>query len=202
MNQASTNQPVDRSVSHDLQKFVHVMTSVDITATPEQVFALIEDLPRKTVLCPQTAVIRITKMTEGTVDVGTVFHHRVTVDGHIADYHNTVVELIQGQRMVTESDSNPSFRIEVDLEPLASGTRLTQHESFPLNEFVLPMPSANGWLGKLFRFFFGSQQCIRQGGETLQREVDEMQQTMQPRLDAWLKAIKCHLENPQGRLDA
>lgn len=179
---------------------VKISASVVINVKPEEVFALITDLQRKTNLCPNTVVLNITKHPDGPIELGTVFHHRVAVDGHIADYHNTVVEIVSGQRMVTQSDSKTSFKIIVEVEPISSGTRLTQEESFELIELIFPTPSAKGWLGKFFRLIFGKGDTIRQGDEALARDTQEMQEKLQPRLQAWLNSIKCHLEKESQQL--
>lgn len=179
---------------------VKVSASVVINVKPEEVFALITDLRRKTNLCPHTVVLDITKHPDGPIDLGTVFHHRVAVDGHIADYHNTVIEFVSGRRMVTQSDSKTSFKIIVEVEATSSGTRLTQEESFELVELIIPTPSAKGWLGKFFRFLFGKGKVIRQGNESLMHDTQEMQEKLQPRLQVWLDGIKRHLEKESQRL--
>lgn len=193
-------------MSQNLSKHRHVVrvkTSVDIEGvTPDIVFDLITDLPRKTRLCRNTAVINISRHPAGPVAVGTVFHHRVAVDGHIADYHNSVVAFEHNKYMITESDSSPPFRIEVSVEAIESGTRLTQEESFAFTELVLPVPTASGWLGKMLRFVFGDDKVIRQGDHALQRDVRETQQRLQPRLNDWLENIKRHLETENRHIQA
>ena len=134
--------------------------------------------------------------------MGTVYHHRVAVDGHIADYHNTVVAYEHNKYMITHSDSSPPFRIKVCVESTESGTRLTQEESFAFTELVLPVPTASGWAGKLLRLLFGDDKVIRQGSHALQQEVTETQQRLQPRLDSWLLNIKRHLETESRLLEA
>jgi uncharacterized protein YndB with AHSA1/START domain len=196
LNPGFQTHPLDQEKSN----MVKVSASVIIDVKPEAVFALITDLQRKTKLCPHTAVLGITRHPDGPVEPGTVFHHRVAVDGHIADYHNTVVEIVPGQRMVTQSDSETSFKIIVEVEPTSSGTRLTQEESFELVELILPTPGAKGRLGKFFRLIFGEGDVIRQGEESLARDIQEMQDKLQPRLQEWLSSIKCHLEKESQRL--
>lgn len=186
-------------VEGDSHRTIKVCASVDINAAPESVFALITDLSRKTKLCPHTAVIRITRNPPGPVDVGTVFQHRVAIDGHIADYLNHVIEFEAERRMVTQSDTDPSFRIEVTVEPTPSGVRLTQTESFPFAELIVPVPKVSGKFGKLLRLFFGEND-LRQGEDALTHEADEMQSKLQPRLEAWLKSIRHHLEKQEGKL--
>ncbi len=182
---------------------VRLKSSVDIEGVnADTVFNLITDLPRKTRLCRHTAVINISRNPAGPVSVGTVFHHRVAVDGHIADYCNSVVAYEQNKYMITESDSSPPFRIEVSVEAIECGTRLTQEESFAFTELVLPVPTASGRLGKVLRLLFGDDKVIRQGESALQREVREAQQRLQPRLDDWLDNIKRHLETESRYLQA
>ena len=183
-------------------KTVTLRASTEINVAPEEVFALVSDLRLKTPLCPHTAVIRITKQPEGPVAVGTTFQQRVTIDGHIADYQNRVIEFIPSKRMVTESDTSPSFRIVVTVEPNGNGCRLTQVESFPLSELIMPIPKANGWIGKLLRGMFGKGEFISQGDESLVNEATEMRNKLEPRLEAWLASIKQHLEAQRHQLPA
>ena len=200
MNQEFTDHHDRAFIKHNDRYVVRIRSSVEINGVkPDDVFVLITDLRRKTLLCPHTAVIGITHHPEGAIDVGTVFHHRVAIDGRIADYHNRVIAFSPGERMVTESDSSPPFRIEVVVEPIVSGTRLTQEESFLLTELVVPVPKAPGWLGRLLRLLFGDENLIRQGSVSLEKEVEEAQSRLQPRLDAWLHRIKHHLEKKSGR---
>ncbi len=140
-------------------------------------------MQRKTRLRPNTAVINISRNPQGPLEVGTVFHHRVAINGHIADYHSRVVVYSHNQPMITKSDSNPPFRVEVPVKALGAGTRPTQAESFALTELVVPLPTASGWLGKLFRLLFGDGMEIRQGDHALAREVLETQQRLQPGRD-------------------
>ncbi|GMR18234.1 MAG: hypothetical protein BMS9Abin33_0640 [Gammaproteobacteria bacterium] len=201
MDQFMSKNPAAFFVNGDNSSVVKVCASVDINASPEVVYELITDLNRKTKLCPHTSVIRISWNPPGAVDVGTIYHHRVAIDGHVADYQNHVVELEVGRRMVTQSNTDPSFRVEVIVEPIPSGARLTQIESFPLAELVIPVPKGSGWFGNLLRWFFGEGD-IRQGEHVLTREADEMQSKLQPRLEAWLKSIQRHLEKQEGKLFA
>ena len=104
---------------------MYLKSSVDIEGVdPDIVFDLIIDLHRKTRLCRNTSVIRINRHPSRPVAVGTVYHHRVTVDEHITDYHNTVVAYEHNKYMITESDSSPPFRTKVSVEAIESGTRL------------------------------------------------------------------------------
>ncbi len=183
-------------------KTVSIHASTEINATPDEVFALVSDLRRKTPLCPHTAVIRITKHPEGPIGVGTVFQQRVAIDGHIADYQNRIIEFIPHKRMVTESDTSPSFRIVVTIEPNGMGCRLIQEESFPLTELKMPVPRADGWLGRLLRIIFGKDDFILQGDHSLANEAQEMRNKLEPRLEAWLASIKQNLEQKGPQLPA
>jgi hypothetical protein len=152
MHQYPTNHLAGVFQQHNGRQVVRISASVEIGVEPGAVFELVTDLWRKTSLSPHTAVPDITRRPEGPVDVGTVFHHRIAVDGYIGDYHNRVVVLSPGRRMVTaESDSSPPFRIVVIVEPIASGARLTQEETFPLTKPVVPVPQTSGWIGKVLR---------------------------------------------------
>jgi hypothetical protein len=186
----------------DQLRNVKVRTSVDINATPEQVFTLITDLPKKTKLCPHTAIIRIVQLPAGPVEVGTIFYHRVVVNGQIVDYHNNVTEFENNKRMVTQSDTQPSFRIEVTVEAINEGCRLSQEESFSLSELLVPIPKGIGWLGKILKFFFGDKEVLRQGENSLAREAEETRADLQNRLEGWLNGIRKHLNKQTKKLKA
>jgi hypothetical protein len=175
---------------------VLIKASVDINGVdPSEVFALVTDLRRKFLFCPNVAVIDISRQPDGPVDVDTIFHHRIALDSHITDYNNRVVAFSPGRRMVTESESNPFCRIEVTVEPLESGTRLTQQEALDLKELEMPVPQAPRWSGKLYRSFFGDEKIVQPPGDLLAQEAEEMHSHLQPRLDAWLNNIKEYLEH-------
>jgi hypothetical protein len=175
---------------------VLIKASVDINGVdPSEVFALVTDLRRKFLFCPNVAVIDISRQPDGAVGVDTIFHHRIALDDHIADYNNRVVAFSPGKRMVTESESNPFCRIEVTVEPCGTGARLTQREAFDLKELEMPVYQAPRWSGKLYRSLFSNNKMIQPPGDLLAQEAEEMHSHLQPRLDAWLNNIKEYLEH-------
>ena len=49
----------------------------------------------------------------------------------------------------------------------------------------MPVPQASGWIGELLRFMFGDDDIIRQGSDSLAREVEEMRTKLRAHLEAW-----------------
>lgn len=181
---------------------VHVKETVEISADPATVFSLVTDVVRKAVLDPNTHVLGVTQDTEGPVDIGTVFHYRLVIEGKIADYHSTCIDFIPGRMMETVSDSSPPFKIRVTVEPAPGGCRLTQEESFSLPVIRVPIPQTKGWLGRFLHLLFGDKEFIIQGPEIVAEEEADLKQKLQPRLTQWLSAIKAHLEAGNTQLQA
>lgn len=186
-------------IEGDKRLVVRVEAVVDIDMECASVFDLITDLERKTKLCPHTSVIRIDRQPEGPIGVGTIYYHRVVIDGQIADYQNHVVEFEAGHRMVTRSNTQPSFRIEVSVNSTNDGCRLTQQESFTISELLVPVPKSDGWWGRILRVIFGDIDVIRQGEHALSREVEETRAKLQSRLEAWLERISRHMHKQKRR---
>jgi hypothetical protein len=181
---------------------VCVEESVDIRAAAEDVFALVTDVARKAPLDPSVHVLNVGQEPAGPVGVGTVFHYRLVIEGKIADYRSTCVTFEPGQMMETTSDSRPPFKIRVTVEPIPGGARLTQNETFTFPHLRVPLPQAKGWLGKVLRFIFGDADAIVQSQESMAEEEAQMEAQLKPRLTAWLKGIKAHLESERSRLMA
>ncbi len=179
---------------------LRIQASVDIQVEPAAVFALVTDVARKARLEPNASALAVGQETEGPVDVGTVFHYRLAIEGKIADYRTRCVAFKPGRMMETVSDSDPPFRIRVTVEPVPGGARLTQEESFSLPVLRVPVPRAGGWPGRLLRFVFGKEDFIVQDPESVAEEEAQMVAKLEPRLAEWLNAIKTHLEREQSQL--
>jgi len=181
---------------------VYVEQSVEISADPETVFSLVTDIPRKARLDPNVRVLGVAQETEGPVGIGTTFHYRLAIEGKIADYRSRCIAFEPGQMIETVSDSDPPFTVRVIVESSPAGTRLTQAESFTIPRIHIPLPTMDGWRGKLFRLLFGNKDVIQQDPSASEEEEARMEAKLKHRLLKWLEAIKQDLESKTSNLEA
>ncbi len=181
---------------------VDVEHSVEINADPESVFSLVTDIPRKAQLDPNAKVLGVVQETEGPVAIGTKFHYRLVVEGKIAEYRSQCIAFEPGRLLETVSDSDPPFTVRVTVAPSSNGARLTQKESFTAQRIHIPLPTADGWRGKLLRVLFGNRDAIQQDPNASRDEEARMEAKIKWRLEKWLEAIKQELESQHARLNA
>ncbi len=179
-----------------------IVASVDIKADPFFVFSLVKDIPYRTRLNPHAHVIDVVKETRGPIDVGTRFCQRQVIEGKLVEYRCWCTEYIPEQILEMKSDTNPSFKVRIIVEPIDGGVRLTQEESFELIPYVMCVPSAKGWLGKFLCRIFGNARVINQSLESLAKDELYIIADLQPKLAAWLYRIKLQLENQPAVLFA
>jgi hypothetical protein len=181
---------------------VDVEHSVEINTDPETVFSLVTDIPRKARLDPNATVLGVVQETEGPVAIGTTFHYRLVIEGKIADYRSRCTAFEPGRMIETLSDSDPPFTVRVTVAPSSNGARLTQRESFTVPRIHIPLPTADGWHGRLLRLLFGNRDAIQQDPSASRDEEARMVAKLKQRLEKWLEAIKQELESQQSRLKA
>jgi hypothetical protein len=66
----------------------------------------------------------------------------------------------------------------------------------------IPLPTADGWRGKLLRILFGNRDAIQQDPSASRDEEARMEAKLKIRLAKWLEAIKQELESQQTTLKA
>ena len=181
---------------------VDVEHSVEISTDPETVFSLVTDIPRKAHLDPNAKVLDVVQETEGPVAIGTTFHYRLVIEGRIADYRSRCTAFQPGEMIETVSDSDPPFTVRVTVRPSSNGAVLTQKESFTVQGIHIPLPTADGWHGKLLRLLFGNRDVIQQDPSASRDEEVRMEAKLKQRLEKWLDAIKQELESQQSELKA
>ncbi len=181
---------------------VDVECSVEINTDPETVFSLVTDIPRKARLDHNATVLDVVQETEGPLAIGTTFHYRLVIEGRIADYRSRCTAFNPGKLIETVSDSDPPFTVRVTVTPLSNGARLTQKESFTVPRIHIPLPTADGWRGRLLRLLFGNRDAIQQDPSASRDEEARMEAKLTQRLEKWLDAIKQELEAQQSGLKA
>jgi uncharacterized protein YndB with AHSA1/START domain len=179
---------------------VVVSRSIHIEAPPGRVFALLADPAGRARLNPQAKVIRVELESGAPLRRGSVCHFRLQFADRIADYRTCVTEFVPGERIVTVSDSAVPFETRLEAEPEATGTRLTQTESFEPTEEMLSRTEPDSALRRAVSFAFRLFQAL--GAEEAQRlrerQEENLRRRLEENLDRWLSAIKRHLEGAPG----
>lgn len=179
-----------------------VTRSIDISASIDEVFALVIDAEQRSRLNPKTTLLAISHYPEGQIKEGTTFNYRVIVEGKVVEYKNTCIGLEQNRYFETQTDTNPPFRVKLSVEKIDDKVRLTQEEHFDLPQIHLPIPHSKGLLGKFFGQVFGDKKRIEQDPEQHKRREAEYSALLNSRLKIWLDAIKKHLEAETTRIYA
>lgn len=175
--------------------------TVWVRAEPERVFALVSDLRRKAALNPNIRVIRVELEGEEPIREGSVFYHRFQKGTRIFEYRSRCVRCIPPQLFESRGETAPPFEVKVTVEPAPDGCRLIQQEAVEVSPELLDVlePSAGGqtWqdIVRLLALVPGVRQL---GSELWHHQRERLVKTLTGELQAWLDAIKTHLENPHA----
>ena len=174
--------------------------SVWIRAEPARVFALISDPPSKAALNPNAQVIRVEQETAGPVREGSVFYHRLQKGQRIFEYRSRCLRMVPPTLFESQAETDPPFEVRVTVEPTPEGCRLTQQETLEVGPELLDAlepVSAEGQAVRdvlgLLAFFPGLAPL---GSEVRRGQRERVAQRFTGELQAWLEAIKAHLEAP------
>ena len=174
--------------------------SVDIRADAAEVFALVSDLRRKARLNPNIEVVRIELEGDEPVREGSTFRHRFVKAGRIFEYRSRCVRYVPPRLFESRGETDPPFEVRVTVEPAPEGCRLTQQEMVEVTPALL---DALGPVGAGERAFGEAVSllalfpAVRQLGAELRRhQLDRAARRLTAELQAWLDAIKAHLEAP------
>ena len=102
---------------------IEFMTQIDIARPPEEVFGFVvdfENTPKWNYF-----VVDVENRSAGRLAIGTLFHQVRKTDEQ--DYEITALEPGRSVEIRTMNRSSPSFRIRYTVEPVGSGTRLSDH---------------------------------------------------------------------------
>jgi hypothetical protein len=176
--------------------------SVWIRAEPARVFALISDPPRKASLNPNVQVIRVEQESEGPVRPGSVFYHRLQRGQRIFDYRSRCVRIVPPRLFESRAETDPPFEVTVTVEPSPEGCRLTQREILEVGPELLdalePVSAGGRPFGDvmgLLAFFPGLGSL---GSEVRRGQRERVGRRLTAELQAWLDAIKRHLESEEA----
>jgi len=177
---------------------ITISASVQVRAGPEEVFALVSDPPRKVRLNPNVRVLRVELEGGGRVGEGAVFYHRLAKGTRLIEYRSRCVRYAPPRLFEIRGETDPPFEVRVTVEPIPEGCRLTQEERLEVTPSLLDAlepAEAEGrpfWeaLG-LLALFPGSR---RLASELRVHQRDRLARRLTRELQAWLDAIKAHLE--------
>ncbi|MBI3028545.1 MAG: SRPBCC family protein [Candidatus Rokubacteria bacterium] len=176
---------------------MRISASVEIRADPGMVFALVSDLRRKAGLNPNVRVIRVELEGEEPVREGSVFYHRLQRGQRIFEYRSRCLCLVPPRLFESRAETDPPFEVRVAVEPTPDGCRLTQGETLEVSPALLDAlepasdrRSMSGVLG-LLAIFPGLGAV---GSEVRRGQRDRLARRLTVELQAWLDAIKAHLE--------
>lgn len=175
---------------------VVVSRSVCINAPVERVFALVADPAARSALSPTAQPIRVEIEGGGPLGPGSICHFRLQAGNRILDYRTRVEEFEPMRRIVSVSDSAVPFRVRLETEPEAGGTRLTQTESFePTDaqlEAALPRSPLNRVVQVAYRMLLWAD--LDAARRLREQQEEALVRALAPDMDRWLQAIKSRLE--------
>jgi len=171
---------------------------VEVRAGPARVFALVSDPARKAALNPNVQVIRVELEGEGPVAEGSRFYHRLQRGQRIFEYRSRVVRMVPPRLFESRGETDPPFEVRVTVEPAPGGCRLTQQETLEVAPELLDALEPVSVGGRAVREMAGWLAFLpgpRQFGAHLRGlQRDRLARRLTRELEAWLVAIKAHLE--------
>ena len=172
--------------------------SVEIRAECEKVYAVISDLRRKAMLNPNVQVIRIELEGGEPVREGSVFYHRLQKGTRIFEYRSRCVRIASPRLFESRSETDPPFEVRVTLQPTPAGCRLTQEECLEITPALLdvaePLFEAERRREDFFHILAWIPTLRYLQSELRIRQHERLAKRLTGELQAWLDAIKAHLE--------
>ncbi|MFB3820021.1 MAG: SRPBCC family protein [Candidatus Methylomirabilales bacterium] len=178
---------------------LRIRQSVDVAAPAPAVYDLVSDPAAKARLNPFVQVIRIERETPGPLREGSVTFFRAQKGKQIYEYRTRCCQVVPGRLIENRADLPSLFRVRVEVEPVAGGSRLTQQEELEITAGMLeglfvPRRAERAWRAiKLLHLFLPG--LAREAYAVLLRErAEALRISLQRELHVWLLAIKRHLE--------
>ena len=178
---------------------IQVKGSVNIQASPEEVFALVSDVRRCGELNPRVEVINITNEPAGQVAEGTVFHFRIVIQGKMTEYSSRVVAFEPNRLMETQTDTDPVVNISIRIEPIEGGVCLEQELTSAVTRQESTPIQLPGWFSKLMGRLEKETNSAETGEALYQQQEATMQEQLQVQLNEWLAVVKKHLEEERDK---
>lgn len=171
---------------------------MQVHTAPAEVFAIVSDLRRKARLNPNIQVIRVELEGEEPVREGSVFYHRFQKGTRIIEYRSRCVRSVPPWLFESRGETDPPFGVRVTVEPTSEGCRLTQEETVEVTPELLDALEPASTEGRTFRGVAGLLALfpgVRQlGSEIRAHQREQLARRLTRELQAWLDAIKAHLE--------
>ena len=177
---------------------IRVKSSVNIQASPEEVFALISDVRRCGELNPRVEVINISNEPPGKVTEGTVFHYRIVIQGKMTEYSSKVITFEPNRLLETQTDTYPVVNISIKIEPIEGGVCLEQELTSEVPREESTPVAFPGWFSKLIGRLEKETSGAESGEALYQQQEAAMQEQLQEQLDEWLAVVKKHLEEERN----
>lgn len=173
-----------------------VSQSVYVEAPPERVFALMADPAGRSRLNPTAEALVAEIEGGGPLALGSVCHYRLRTGNGIVDYRTRVREFEPPRRIVSVSETEVPFEVRVELAPAATGTLLTQTETFEPSEAMLrdalPDRQSHGIVQLAFRLYLWLDTDAAIGLRERQEQL--LKERLEANMRRWLESIKAHFE--------
>jgi carbon monoxide dehydrogenase subunit G len=111
--------------------------SIEIEASPEKVFTLINDMEKMNEL--GKGFIEAQYTSKGPVGVGTTMHYVAKAGGQQAEHDMEITEFVKNNKVVVHTIGASKLKLQYtyDLEPTAKGTKLTSTYDYELPYSIL-----------------------------------------------------------------
>lgn len=178
---------------------LEISESVDIAATPETVFVVVSDVPRRAQLNPNIEVIRVEQESDGPVGKGTIFYSRIQKGQRILAYRIRFTKFQPCRKIEYISDTDPPFKVKISLKKTRHGTRLIQKEEMEITPQMV-MASESKEDGSPFKASqeFGElllmTEPISEYMTMRDAYLKKMEHSLKKELRAWLIKIKEYIE--------
>lgn len=181
---------------------IHAKSSVNIQASPEEVFTLVSDARRCGELNPRIEVINISNEPAGQLDEGTIIHYRIVIEGKMTEYNSKVVAFEPDRLLETQTDTDPVVNIRISIEPIADGVCLEQELTSNVTRQETAQLALPGWFSKLMGRLEKETDGAEYGEALYKQQEKTMQAQLQVQLDEWLAVVKKHLEEERDQFFA
>ena len=169
---------------------IHVHATIDIQASPAEVFGLLCDPERKTRLHPEVEVLHAAALTPGPITSGSRIFYRLRTATGVREFHCEISAFEPEHRIEWISDTQPLFRVRQVIEPTATGCRL-RHDEWLEGAAPAPAPVNSKWslaaISETFQHAAGLAMTFRS-------PEDEQHEALQRSLGLWLENIRGSLE--------
>jgi hypothetical protein len=176
---------------------IRIAESIDIHASPPTVFALVSDPAAKLALNPFVTVIRVER--EGAGE-GAVTFLRFQKGQRFVEYRSRCVAFVPDRLIESQAELPTLLRVLFQVDPIESGTRLTQHEECEVTpemlEHLLASQREEGAWRAMKLIHLVLPILAREAYAMIFHDrVETARKTMSVELYAWLEHIKRHLES-------